>query len=181
MLKQLRKYQAINVLSYFLENPNLEIHIKELARKLKISPATSKRFCDLLSKEKILIFEKKGNSIFFKLDNENSYVKELKRIFSLTHIRENWKNVFMDGIVSIAVYGSFSSGDYSEDSDLDILIISRKKNLDSSFILDFQKKIKKEVNLAKMTYIEWEKLKNQEDNFVQEILKNHFVIQGDKL
>ena len=49
MIKDLKKYQGINVLSFFLGNPTLEIHLKEISRRLKISPATAKRFCDLYS------------------------------------------------------------------------------------------------------------------------------------
>jgi len=181
MIKDLKKYQGINVLSFFLGNPTLEIHLKEISRRLKISPATAKRFCDLYSIKNILISEKKSNSIFFKLNNLNNYVIELKRIYALTQIKDNWKDISNEDIKSIAVYGSYVSGEYSEKSDIDIFILSRKKVINTSFILKFQEKIKKEVNVTKMTYMEWQKLKQKKDSFVNEILNNYFLLQGEIL
>lgn len=181
MIKNLKKYQGINVLTFFLENPTLEIHIKEVARKLKISPATAKRFCDLYSDKKIFISEKKSNSIFFKLNNFDNYVTEIKKLYAITKIRDNWQAISDENIRSVAVYGSYTSGEYSEKSDIDILILSGKKDIDILFILKFQKKIKKEVNITKITYMEWQKLKQEKDTFANEVLVNHFLIQGEKL
>jgi len=181
MIQVLKKYQGINVLIFFLDNPTLEIHIKGVSRRLKVSPATAKRFCDLYSDKKILISEKKSNSIFFKLNNSDKYVIELKKIYVITKIKDNWKDLSDENIKSVAVYGSSVSGEYSEKSDIDLLVLSRKKEVNTSFILKFQKKMKKEINLVKITYMEWQKLKQKKDAFAQEILTNHFLIQGEKL
>ncbi len=181
MIKELKKYQGINVLFLFLENPSLEIHIKELSRKLKISPATAKKFCDLYYADGVFLLEQKSNSKFFKLNNSNSYVKELKRFYIISKIKDKWVGNLDENIRTVAVYGSSISGEYLEESDIDILIISRKKEVNSPSFLKFQKKIKKEVNVTKMTYIEWEKLKQKNDVFVQEVLNNYFLIKGGKL
>ena len=168
-------------MSYFLENPGNEIHLKELARTLKISPATAKTFCDLFTQENIVTKKQKSNSLFFQLNNENRYVQQLKKVYFLLKIKKIWKEVKEEGIKSIVLYGSFSSGRYGEKSDLDILILSRKKEIDTTFVLDFQKKMKKEINITKITYIEWEKLKKENDPFLQEVMLNHFIIQGEEL
>jgi len=181
MIVELKKAQNINVLFFFLENPNLEIHIKELARRLKISPATSKKFCDLYSSKGIFLFQKKSNSIFFKLNNFDSYVKELKRFYMLSKIKDSWKNSPDENLRSIAIYGSCVSGDYFEESDVDILIISRKKEVDISFVLDFQKRLGKETNVTKMTYFEWQKSKQKGESFSQEVLQNNFLIEGEEI
>lgn len=181
MISEFKKYQGINVLNFFLENPNLDIHIKELARQLKISPATSKKFCDLFNKEQILLKEKKGNSMFFKLNNESNYVKLLKKTYGLIKLKENWKESNIEGIKTIAVYGSYASGEYYGDSDIDIIVITRKKDADLGFIQKLQDKIKKEINVTRMTYFEWEKLRKNKDSFAKEILLNNFVIYGGEL
>jgi len=181
MINEFKKYKGFEVLAYFLENPTQEIHIKELARILKISPATSKNFCDLFAKEKILLSEKKSNSIFFKLNNEDSYVLELKRFYAINKFKDKIDTSSLDGIFNIAIYGSYSSGKYTEKSDVDLLIIARKKDVDISSVLDFQKKIKKEINVTKMTLEEWNKLKDKKDVFAQEVLNNNFPLFGEKL
>ncbi|MFP4568324.1 MAG: nucleotidyltransferase domain-containing protein [Candidatus Woesearchaeota archaeon] len=181
MLVEFKKYQGINVLTFFLENPDLEVHIKDLARKLKISPATSKKFCDLLNKEQLILKEKKGNTIFFKLNNQSNYVKLLKKTHGLMKIKKHWESPLEEGIKTIAVYGSYASGEYSQNSDLDLIIITRKKDVNLKFIQTFQNKIKKEVNITKLTYFEWEKLKKDNDAFAKELILNNFVILGSEL
>ena len=180
MIKEFKKYAGVKVLSYFLENPSTEVHIKELARILKISPSTSKRFCDLFTKESILLSKKKSNSIFFSLNNEESYVKELKRMYAVTLLSKNF-NLKKEGIFNVSVYGSYASGDYSNNSDVDLIVISRAKNFDEAFISLFQKKIKKEVNVTKRTLSEWSQLKDDRDSFAEEILRNNFSLFGGKL
>lgn len=181
MIKELKKYQGVNVLNFFLENPDSDIHIKELSRRLNISPATSKRFCNLFNENRILLSEKKGNSIFFKLDNSNNYVRLLKKTYAITKIKEKWKEVSIEGLKSVVIYGSYASGEYHNNSDIDILLLTRKKNIDDSFVLKFQDKIKKEVNITKITYMEWQKLKQKKDPFIKEVIENHFVIQGGEI
>jgi predicted nucleotidyltransferase len=181
MLSEFKKYQGINILNFFLENPDLDIHIKELARQLKISPATSKKFCDLFNEEQILLKEKKGTSIFFKLNNESKYVKLLKQTYGLLKIKETWKESNIKEIKTIAIYGSYASGEYSSNSDVDIIVITRKKDVNISFIQKLQDKLKKEINITRMTYFEWDKLKKDKDSFAKEVLLNNFIIYGGEL
>lgn len=180
MFNELRNYAGINVLSFFLENPSREIHIKELARVLKISSSTSKTFCDLFTKKRILLSEKKSNSIFFKLNNESDYVRELKRFFSIDFFSRNF-NFKLEGILNVSIYGSYASGEYCEKSDVDLLVISRNKTFDDLFIEKFQSKIKKEVNVTKFTLSEWTKIRELKDPFYNEIEKNNFSLFGGKL
>ncbi len=181
MLSGFKRYKGIMVLTYFLEHPTKEIHIKELARVLKVSSATSKHFCDLFAREQILLSEQKSNSVFFRLNNSSEYVTEMKRFYTMTVLTKSFQLKQKDGIFNVVVYGSYASGEYLERSDVDILIISRKKDYDDSFISSFQKKIKREVNVTKMTFIEWNKSKEREDAFTKEIIKNNFSLFGGKL
>ncbi|MFB6246495.1 MAG: nucleotidyltransferase domain-containing protein [Candidatus Pacearchaeota archaeon] len=181
MLEIFGKYRAFKVLAYFFEYPSKDIHIKELGRKLDISPTTAKNFCEKYEQEGILNKEKKGNSIFFSLKNEKNYVKELKRIYAISKIREKFKAPSDESVKTIALYGSHVEGDYTENSDIDILILSRKKQFDDSFINKMQKKLSSEINVTNMTYMEWNKQKRQGDNFVKEVLNKHFLLYGEEL
>jgi len=127
MLIEFKKYQGINVLQFFLEHPETDIHIKELARRLDISPATSQRFCNLFASKKIVLSERKGNAIFFRLNESDPYVTLLKQTYAITRIREHWTPITIEGLKTIAVYGSQVSGEYTSQSDIDILILTRKK------------------------------------------------------
>ena len=83
--------------------------------------------------------------------------------------------------ISLAIYGSYSSGEFNEKSDLDILIIGKKKEENKDFALKFGKKFGKEIQLTTISYYEWEKMKKNKDPFALEVLSKHILISGADL
>jgi len=181
MLTEFKKFAGFKILIYFLFNSDLEIHIKELARKLKISPSTAKYYCDFLKKENILEKDKKGNMVIFSLNNSSMYVKELKKTYTLIYLKDLGIETLNKKHMSIAVYGSYSSGEFNEKSDLDILIIGKKKEVNKDLVLKLEKKFEKEIQLTILSYYEWEKMKKNKDAFALEVLSNHILIKGVEL
>ena len=46
VVEAFRKFVGFQALEYFLRNPSKKIHLRELARLLKISPRSAKIYCD---------------------------------------------------------------------------------------------------------------------------------------
>ncbi len=181
MIKEFNKFIGFKILNWFVENPTKEIHIKGLARTLNISSSTSKYYCDLFTKDNILTLVKIANLNLFRLNNISFYVKELKKTLSLVALKEAIKEKIAKKAISIAIYGSYASGEYNENSDLDILIIGKNLDIDKDFTIKLEKKLKREIQLTIMSYPEFEKMKEISTAFVKEILSNHILIKGAKL
>ena len=175
-----RRYVGFRILRFFLFNPRISIHIKALSKKLKVSPSTTNFFCDLFSKDDILKLNKQGNMKIFSLNNESVYVKELKKVYALMYFKEKGIDKIAND-VSIAIYGSYASGEFDENSDTDIIIIGNKDKVDEDLVLGFQNKIRKEVSLTILPYYKWEKMKKHKDPFALEVLHNHILIKGNPL
>lgn len=181
MLSEFNKFAGFKVLNYFLFNPKIEIHLKGLARYLKISPNTAKHYCDFFVKEGILNVVNKGNLRIFSLDNKSSYVKELKKTIVLLYLKDCGIEKIANKSMSFALYGSYASGEFTDESDLDILIIGDQKDVDKNIILQFEKKIRKEVQLTVISYYKWEEMKKKNDAFATEVLRKHILINGSEL
>ena len=54
MLTVFRKFVGFKILEYFLKYPTAETYLKELAKKLQISPRSVKIYCDLFEKKGII-------------------------------------------------------------------------------------------------------------------------------
>ena len=153
MLTSFRKFVGIKVLEYFLKYPTEKTYLKELAKKLQISPRSVKIYCDIFDKEGIIIREIKGNLHIFKTNNDNFRVREMKRAYFINILAELNIEKIAEDCASIAIYGSYASGIYDEKSDIDILIIGDEKNVKRELVVDIMNKIKKEIQLTVIPFI----------------------------
>ena len=181
MLTSFRKFVGFKILEYFLKYPTEKTYLKELAKKLQISPRSVKIYCDLFDKEKIIKREIKGNMHIFTTNNDNFRVREMKRAYFINLLAEmNIQNI-AEECASIAIYGSHASGNYDEKSDIDILIIGEEQNVKRDIIVKIMEKLGKEIQLNVIPIVKWEKMKREEDPFVKSILRNHILIKGVEL
>ena len=181
MFSIFRKFVGFKVLEYFLKYPSEKTYLKELAKKLQISPRSVKIYCDLFEKEGIIKREIKGNMHLFTTNNDNFRVKEMKRVYFLNLLAEmNIENIAEES-ASIAIYGSYASGNYDEKSDVDILIIGEEQYVKRDIIVKIMGKMGKEFQLTVIPIIKWEKMKKDEDHFVKSIIRNHILIKGVEL
>lgn len=183
MLSEFRKFRGWNVLEFFLSNPNTKIHINKLARELKIGPQTSNRYLRLYEAETLLDSESIGNVIQFYLNNRHPLVKELKRLyFNLLLHENNFINNLIQhnpSIINLLLYGSHASGEYSEKSDVDLLVISQNKEIDISAVKKLEKQLNKEVQVSVYTIGEWRKLTKKDDPFIKSVLSKHILLYGE--
>jgi len=181
MISTFKKFVGFKILEYFLKYPTEETYLKEIAKKLHISPRSVKIYCDLFVNEEIIKREIKGNMHIFTTNNDNFRVKEMKCAYFINLIAELGIEKIAEECISIAIYGSYASGNYDEKSDIDILIIGNEENVKREMIVKIMEKIGKEFQLTVIPTIKWEKMKKEKDHFVTNIIKNHILIKGVEL
>jgi len=161
------------ILEIFFENPSREFHLRELSRLLKFSMPTIISTTDILAKEKLIIKIRSKVLTKVKANRENINFIRLKRLHNL-------EKIYASGIVDylsnaynypklIILFGSFSRGDDTGTSDIDIVIITNKR-----LSLDFKKYaeiLKKNINIHETD------LSKISDEFKAN-LKNGIVLEG---
>jgi len=163
----------------FLLFEKTETHIREISRELKISTSAVKREIDNLAFMGIIRINR--NKI---LPNENcSFLEDLKKIFIKTDfiiypIKEAIGN--NKKIKFAFIFGSFARGGYSEESDIDLMIIG---NASLSSIIKLtspaEKGTKKNINPVVWTLENLKREKNS--SFVKDIFKKGIImIKGDE-
>lgn len=182
MIHEFENFSGNKVLRFFLFNPHKGVHINGLARELSIGAGTVKHYCDALLKENILLVQKQGNQRIFSLNTSHFLVNELKKTFALVWlIDKGIIKIVSDKVNSFAIYGSFASGGFDEHSDLDLIIIGEKSDVDFSFVTKFSKDIKREVQVTIYSWVEWRKMEKLKEVFVDAVQKRHILIKGNKL
>lgn len=89
MLSEWRKFRGWAVLEFFLSQPSAQVHIKQLARELDISPQTANYYLRLYEAEGLLVSEPVGNLVRFRLDNSLPLARELKRSYACMLLHES--------------------------------------------------------------------------------------------
>ncbi len=134
----------------FCIKAGISLNQREVARLLRVSPTAIAKSLKTLEEEKLIKIEKikTMNLIALSLNRDDQKGMILKKI-------ENLKMIYESGLVefleekfpgtSIILFGSYSKGEDTIKSDLDIAIIgSKEKNIDLS---EFDKKLERTINL----------------------------------
>ncbi|MCX6668759.1 MAG: nucleotidyltransferase domain-containing protein [Methanothrix sp.] len=177
----LGKCVGFKVIEFFLMHPSSEIHLTELARKLDISPGSAKTYCDELLRNDLILETNRANLRLFRLNREDFAVKEMIRAYHIILLKKLGIDDIAENCISLAIYGSFASGNMDERSDLDILVVGEEKDADRDRVLELEGKLGREIQLTVLPYFRWEKMKKEGDKFVESILRNHVLVKGAEL
>ena len=145
----IEKSTTQKVMEVFFENPSKEFHLRELSRLLKLSMPTIISATDKLAKERLIIKEKGKVITKVMANGKNIDFTRLKRLHNLewiyksslvNHLSESYNNP-----KAVILFGSFSRGEDSEKSDIDIAVITNKRlNLD---LPKYENILKRAINL----------------------------------
>jgi predicted nucleotidyltransferase len=179
-MKQLfQKSNTLKILTYFFENPYKELHLREIARKTKISPSTLSRTLTMLSKDKLLQMRKEKHATFFKANISNLF-KTLKSSYTLSiledkkiveYIQEN-----SSGLSSILIYGSAARGEDDRDSDYDFVVIAGSCNAESEILSAL---LKRECSVKKFNLAQWKDASKKNRAFYLEVISSSIALHGN--
>ncbi len=143
-----KKSNYEKVLDVFFYDPTGRFYIREIARITGLNPNTILNISDALFRENLIKREKKKHVVELFANVENKNFKQLKRI-------SNLKKIYGSGLVdfliekcspeSISIIGSYSNGEDIKKSDIDIVVISKKRETFS--LLDYEVKLGRKIHL----------------------------------
>ncbi len=143
----LEKYNRYKLLKVFLYSPTDSFRLREISRLTKISPPSVMVYLKEFEKEGLIKKQIKRNVPFYMAIRENSnfiLYKKMSIFYELNRsglIDYLWDKLSPKAII---LYGSFSKGESTENSDIDIFILGKNKELELS---EFEKKIEKKIHL----------------------------------
>ena len=176
----MQELMLLNAIKFFLENPYEEVYLRQLAKKLKISPFATKKYCDLLTRENLIKEERKANLRYFKANVNNLFFKQLKISNNINIILKSGLIEFLKeniaNISSIVLFGSIAKGEDDKNSDVDLLIIGKEKHL---ILIKIEEKIKKRITPHILSWSEWNKKAKQDTAFYNEVVNYGISLYGE--
>lgn len=168
-------FKELNILKIFFEEPTREYNVREVARILKIAPATASKELKKLVKEGLLKDRKERILNLYKTNLGSEIYKDTKLYYNIRKLKESGLIDALNKFYlkpTIILFGSGSYGNDTETSDLDLLIISEKTK-EFQEIKEFEKKLNRRLQMFIVKDIR--DLKNK--HLINNIL-NGIVLQG---
>lgn len=169
-------FKELNIIKIFFENPIKEYNVREVARITKVAPATASSKLKELAKGGILKEKKERNLIIYGANLDDERYRDLKVYYAIRIIKESGLIEELNKFYAkptIVLFGSVSFGLDTEDSDVDLVILSEKSK---DFIKkeQYEKILKRRLQLFVIRDIK--ELKN--NHLINNVL-NGIVLQGE--
>ena len=167
-----KKDNQNRILNEFFIRPTYKFNIRELARCTGLNPNTVLNWVNLFEKEGIVKKKIKENrsEVFLNLDNNLTIRK--KRIYNLAKTYDSGIVDFLAekySPLSISIIGSYSKGEDIEKSDIDIVVITNKK--ETINLTRFEKLFRRKLHFIV------EERKNLSEEFFNNLI-NGIVLYG---
>lgn len=166
------------------------IHVRELSRKLKIGIPSVKYGINKLMGKKLLISAKEGRNLKFYLNYKNPFLipllheAEQIRLLKLPKQAQSAVFDFLKALnekpVLSLIFGSYASGGYTKQSDIDILLVfaELKEDIEAKAGI-----VSGRYNLRlEPVYLKWDEFQrkffDERDSFLKQIKKDKILVTG---
>ena len=130
-------------------------HIREIARKSKVSPNSVRSYLTKEKKKGTISIKKQANMLTCRANIDNEAYKTQKRLYNLAKIYESGIIKHLDDFYkpkAVVLFGSYNRGEDISTSDIDIAVITPiKKRPD---LTKYKKLLKRNIELSLFTYKE---------------------------
>lgn len=163
------------LLSLFCLNSGSSYFLRELTRKLKVSPGALARELKGLSEEGILLKEPRGRQIFYQINRKHSLFNEIKGIVEKT---AGIPKIFaeelrvMKEIQQAYLYGSVVTGQMNSDSDIDVLLVGKQTDDLLKLIDDLENKFGRTINFVVYSEKEFNRKRKDKSEFLFQLMKS---------
>jgi predicted nucleotidyltransferase len=165
----------VRLLEHYFINPTSKLRVRQIERELNIPLPSAIRYARDLEKAGLLTREKIGNVVFYTANRDHAFIleKKLYNIKSLyacglvDYLREELSNP------SIIVFGSYSKGEDTEQSDIDMYIQSPSKKTIS--LEKYEKILKRNIQAFRHKSIHDIQNIHLANNIINGVILNGFI------
>jgi len=159
---------TLKVLEFFFADSRAEYHEREVIRRAKISKGSANKILRHLASLALLIRTQKGRMVFYRLNEGDPRVKQLKILNNVWTLRgfvvENEERTR-----KMILFGSSAEGMDIGESDFDILILGDHKTILKESISRFNQKNSRKISPIILDMDEFVKMKREDKPLFERI------------
>ncbi len=154
------------ILAFLLDCPEKDFYDRQISQLSKVSRSGTNFALRDLHKEGLLIREKRGRMLFYRVDLGNPLIKQLKISRSIAQF-SNLLTRLRPLAIKIILYGSAAQGTNTSGSDIDIFVLTRQKDALKKIL--FRSRLRPKIQYVLQTPTEYAEAKKKNPVFIREI------------
>jgi predicted nucleotidyltransferase len=168
MFKIMNRYskKTLELLAFLARRPLAKMYGREIAKSIKMSVGGTNQILRSLANAKMLNVEKRGRMLFYSVNMENPEVKQFKIFINVSELNPLIDKIKMHSD-RIILYGSCADGTDTEKSDVDLFILTEKKDTVNAEIRRF--KTDRKIKPVLADHSEFLKLKEKDKAFYEQV------------
>jgi len=168
LLDLLIKSSEQKILSLFAMNPDQSFYGRQISRRLKISLGAVHGALLLFEKLGVLLSQNIGKTKLYRMESFNPIINAFKILNTLLIIEPLIESLKKNSR-RIILYGSYSTGTFTSESDLDLFIVSDEKEKIRNNIESFTRKTNLDIRHLIKSLFEWIALEKEDPEFYAEV------------
>lgn len=167
------------ILEPFINEPEREFHIRELARINRKAPTTVSKYLFKYEKKGLLTVKKRFNHLLYRASFESPIFRQVKLFYNLKKLREsgliNYLTEEFNNPEAIVLFGSFRKAEDIPKSDIDLLIITSSKR--EGDLTKYENILKHKIQLFLYSRNDIDKIKIKNKELLNSFI-NGIVLEG---
>lgn len=168
------------ILAFYFLNKKSRLYLKELSDILEIDKGNLSRYLNILVSEGILKAEIEGREKYFSLNLSYPLLNNLKKIMAVDIKPEALlkKALFpIKGLEHAYLFGSYASGKFTKNSDLDVLLIGGHDSIEvREHLTSLQRRLGREINIVDYSTEEYKKKLQEKGGFLTRVFQAPKII-----
>ena len=170
---------AVKILGYYFLNPQAKKYLSELGRILESDVGNLDKKIKELEKDGILASEFSGRQKYYFLNKRYPFLGEIKKIYETSYGLKEKLSASLRNLKELKeayIFVSYARGDFSAESDIDILLIGSHSSIEAKRLLfELQKHLQREFNIVDFTEKEYARRKKNKDEFIENIFEGKII------
>lgn len=143
----IQKCSIWRVFAEFAKNPTKPYQVRELSREIRLAHTSIKIHLKELEKNNLIKKGKIGVYKAYKANSDDENFRFYKKIANIINLKESGVVKELENKATpdaVVLFGSYSKGEDTEKSDIDIFIIAKEKKVD---LTKYEKKLNRKIQL----------------------------------
>ncbi len=169
---------SLAILAQLAEDPMREFYQREIAQEAKVSLGSANKLLKDLEEREMVTLDRRGKMFFYRINLKNPVARQFKILFNVMLLDELVKQL-RDSCKRVILFGSCAEGADAKESDMDVFVLTQKKETIIQTINKYERKINRRIAPVVLSSIEWARMRRKDRPLYDNISKGIILWQEE--